>query len=130
MGLQTGMAEPASTGFVGLKLGQMVAIGAGSIIAGGLMNGPWYQRIAAAGCGCLAAMVLTPMFAPIATHFWFAALNQIGIPPEELSRDSVVSGTAFLIGLTGVDVCRWLIERTKGALSSMKTPLFFTRRSK
>lgn len=118
----TAVTEPASAGYAGYKIGQAFAIGAGSVIAGGLMVGPWYQRLLAAGCGCLSAIVLAPILDPIAIHFWAMFLNSIGVPPAEMSPDSIRGGTDFLVGLTGVDICRWLIDRTKGGLKMLTIP--------
>ena len=106
----------------GIKFGQVLAVGGGGLIAGALMSGPWHHRVFAAICGCLAAVVLGPLLTPVAVHFWTMLLTSLGVPPSDISHDSVANGCGFLIGLTGVDVCRWLIDRTKGTLRVIRLP--------
>ena len=121
------MAEPVS-GYAGFKIGHFLAIGAGGLIAGGLLTGrPWYERAIAATSGCLAAIVLTPLFSPIAIHFWGGLFQLLNIPPEEMSREAVSNGASFLIGLTGIDICRWLIDKTKATLASIVLPFSRTK---
>ena len=115
------MTDPAS--IAGVKLGTATAIAAGSFVAGLLMQGqPWYVRLTAGLCGAAAAVILTPILTPIAYKGWLMAYEALKIPADELSRDAVSGFVGFAAGLTGIDLCRAIIDRTKGMLSVLRLP--------
>jgi hypothetical protein len=53
---------------------------------------------------------------------WTSIYQYLGVDPAELPRDSVIGFAGFALGLTGIDICRWLIERTKFGLSIARIP--------
>lgn len=107
----------------GMKAGTATAVAAGSFVAGLLMQGqPLHVRIIAGMCGCAASFVLTPLITPIAFVAWSHIFQWTGTPVIELSRDAVSGFVGFATGLTGIDFCRWLIERSKFALSKLRIP--------
>ncbi len=115
------MSEPVT--YMGVKVGTMAAMTAGSFVAGLLMQGqPLHVRLIAGACGCAAAFVFTPILTPIAFKGWALVYAGLGVPVGELSRDQVSGFVGFASGLTGIDLCRKLIETTKTGLSSIKFP--------
>ncbi len=117
------MTEPIT--ILGLKVGTAASMGAGSFVAALLMNGqPWYVRVVAGISGCAAAYILTPILTPLAMAAWVKIYTSLGISPDELSRDSVAGFVGFASALTGIDICRWIIDRTKYVLSKLKIPSF------
>lgn len=106
----------------GVKVGSVVATGAGSAVAAMLMTGPWYIRAIAAVCGATCSYVMTPLITPVAYAGWVWVFTKLGISPEELPRDGVSGFVGFLLGLTGIDICRWMIDQTKTNLGKLKFP--------
>lgn len=123
------MASPADADTVvaGYKVGTLFAIGAGSSVVTMLMGGPWYARIVAGVSGACMSFVGTPIITPIAFRFWQEIYVWIGVDPAALSRDSVAGFAGFVLALTGIDICRWLIERIKSTLWALRIPLDLLR---
>lgn len=121
------MTEPVT--YMGVKVGTMAAMTAGSVVAGLLMQGqPLHVRIIAGACGCAAAFILTPIISPIAFAGWTKIFVWLGVPIGELTRSSVDGFVGFVGGMTGIDICRWMIDRTKTGLSAIKFPWPFKRK--
>jgi hypothetical protein len=115
------MPEPAT--ILGVKMSTAVAIGGGSVAATILMPGDsWKLRFVAGACGAICAFVMTPLVTPLAFKAWAMIFSSIGAPVEELSRDSVAGFVGFVCALTGIDICRFLIDRTKGGLKIVRLP--------
>lgn len=114
------MPEPAT--LAGVKMSTMIAMGAGSATSSLLMQGPWPLRLVAGLCGATCTFVGTPVLTPLAFKFWAQVYDWCGVASDELSRDSVAGFVGFLLALTGIDICRWLIERTKFGLSILRIP--------
>lgn len=115
------MAEPLSS-LAGVKAGTMLGIGAGASVASLIIQGPWYVRLVAGVSGALCAFFVTPILSPIALRFIVIAYDAIGVPAEHLPVDSVAGFVGFAAGLTGIDICRWIIDRTKGGLKLARFP--------
>ena len=114
------MTDPAT--FAGGKVSTLFAMGSGAGVSSLLMAGPWHVRLIAALSGAACTYVGTPIISPIAVKVWADLYGWMGVPVAELPRDSVVGFVGFLLGLTGVDVCRWMIERTKWGLKLLRLP--------
>ncbi len=98
------------------------AAGAGVSIL--LFNGSWPLRLVAGAAGGAFSFVGTPIFAPLVAAGIDWAYRQLGVDPALIQADAVPGLTGFVLGLTGIDFCRWLIERTKFGLSIARIPWF------
>ncbi len=115
------MSDPWN--FVGAKMSAGTSLAAGASIAALIMQGqPWHVRLMAALCGTAAAVVFTPILSPVSVHLVGTVYYWLQVPPADVPREAIVNGTAFLLGLTGIDICRWMIERTKFGLSILRFP--------
>lgn len=114
------MTDP--TTFAGYKLSTLIGVGAGSTAAAMLMGGPWYLRMIAGAVGGLFASVGTPIFAPLVEAGFAALYGMANVPAARIPADSISGFTGFVLGLTGIDICRWIIDRTKGGLSGLRLP--------
>jgi hypothetical protein len=114
------MADPIS--IASYKAGHLIAMGAGAGVSSLLMRGPWHLKLLAGVCGAAFTFIGTPIFAPIALRVWTIIYQYLGIDPAELPQESIIGFAGFVLGLTGIDICRWLIERTKFGLSIARIP--------
>lgn len=117
------MTDPAS--IAGYKLGTVVAMTGGATAASLLMAGPLWARLAAGVIGGALAFVATPILAPLAEELFAWVYRLAGVTRDHIPPGSVEGVTGFVVALTGIDCCRWVIERTKGALAALRLP--FTR---
>lgn len=115
------MPDPAT--LAGYKASTLVSMGAGATVAGLLLGGRWWERLIAGAAGGLFAFVATPLFAPLLQAGWAWAYAQLGLPPTAVEHEAVAGFTGFVLGLTGIDICRFIMDRTKGGLSTLKLPL-------
>lgn len=107
---------------VGYKLGTLMGIGGGAMAAGLLMNGPLRVRIIAGTVGGCLSFVGTPLFVPIVEKAFHWIYGAIGADASQIDSRSIAGFTGFVLALTGIDICRWMIERTKFGLSVMRIP--------
>lgn len=117
------MTEPISS-FAGFKVGTVLGIGAGASVASLIIEGSWRVRLTAGVSGAFSAIFLTPILSPVALRFLTLTYNWLGVPLEHLPVDSVAGFVGFGAGLTGIDICRWIIERTKGGLKLARWPVW------
>ncbi|WP_018266538.1 hypothetical protein [Methylosinus sp. LW4] len=111
------MSEP-DTYHVAPLVGSMAGAGVSAL----LLNGPWPLRLVAGLAGGAFSFVGTPIFSPLVSAGVSWLYRQVGVDPALVPADAVPGLTGFVLGLTGIDFCRWLIERTKFGLSIMKIP--------
>lgn len=102
----------------------IVGSAAGAGVSALLLNGPWPLRLVAGLAGGAFAFVGTPIFSPLVGAGLASLYSWAGLDPATIQVDAVPGFTGFVLGLTGIDICRWLIERTKFGLSIMKIPWF------
>lgn len=114
--------DEASVSVAGYRAGSAIAMGGGAAAAALLMQGPLWSRITAGLIGGLLAFVATPLLAPIVEQAFVVLYGLAGVSPASLPRSSVEGVTGFGVALTGIDMCRWLIDRTKGLLATLKLP--------
>lgn len=114
--------DEASVSVAGYKAGSAIAMGGGATAAALLMQGPMWSRITAGVVGGLLAFVATPLLAPIVEQAFVGLYSLAGVASSSLPKSSVEGVTGFGVALTGIDLCRWLIDRTKGLLATMKLP--------
>lgn len=114
------MTDPAT--LAGYKVGTMVSMAAGASVAGLLMSGPWHLRLMAGAVGALFAAVGTPLFSPLIEAALAAMYSAAHVDASRIPADSVAGFTGFILGLTGIDVCRWIVDRTKGGLKRLRLP--------
>jgi len=117
-----GLIDDTAMAATGYKAGSMIAMAGGATAAGLLMQGPMWSRITAGVIGGLLAFVATPLIAPIVEQAFVALYGLANVPASSLPRGSVEGVTGFGVALTGIDLCRWLIERVKGLLATLKLP--------
>jgi hypothetical protein len=120
------MAEPAT--YAGYKVGTLIALMMGSGAAAGLTPGPWYLRLFAGFCGASVAFVFTPVFSPLALGLFAYAYGVAGVPSDQIPTDSLTGVTGFVLAITGIDVCRTVIDRGKTLMA--KIPLQWTNKTK
>lgn len=115
------MTEPLSS-IAGVKVGTILGIGAGASVASLIIHGPWHVRLVAGVSGALCAFFVTPILSPVALRFLIVAYDTLGVPIDHLPADSVAGFVGFTAGLTGIDICRWIIDRTKDGLKRVRIP--------
>lgn len=97
---------------------------AGAGVSALLFDGPWPLRLIAGAAGGAFAFVGTPLFAPLVGAGLSWIYREVGLDPELIQADAIPGFTGFVLGLTGIDFCRWMIERTKFGLSIVRFPPF------
>lgn len=114
--------DEANATVAGYRTGSVIAMGGGATACALLMQGPTWSKITAGVIGGVVAFVATPVLSPLveSLFIWFYGLA--GVPGSALPRSSVEGVTGFLVALTGIDICRFTIDKTKGLLSSIKLP--------
>jgi hypothetical protein len=120
------MAEP--TTYAGYKVGTLIALMLGSGAAAGLTPGPWYLRLFAGFCGASVAFVFTPVFSPLALSLFAYIYGLAGVPPQHIPAEGLTGVTGFVLAITGIDVCRTVIDRGKTLMA--KIPLQWGGKSK
>jgi hypothetical protein len=100
----------------------------GSGAAAGLTPGPWYVRLFAGFCGVSVAFVFTPVFSPLALSLFGYAYGLAGVPASQIPSESLTGVTGFVLAITGIDVCRTVIDRGKTLMT--KIPLQWTNKPK
>ena len=107
-----------------VKAGAVIGIAGGAAAAAILMSGPWPLRMAAGICGGLFAAVGTPIFAPIVEALVTQMYAWSGVSPNKVLAvgDAIAGFTGFILGLTGIDFCRFIIDRTKSGLHKLSLP--------
>jgi len=106
----------------GMKAPGLVGMVGGASAAAMLMSGPWHLRCVAGMVGGIFTVVGTLVFAPIVEGLVAHGYTMVGVEVARMPVDSVTGLTGFVLGLTGIDASRWIIERTKGALLIIKLP--------
>lgn len=95
-----------------------------SVAGAGVSAMPLALRLIAGAAGGAFAFVGTPIFAPLVGAGLRWIYREVGLDPTMIQADAIPGFTGFVLGLTGIDFCRWMIERTKFGLSIMKIPWF------
>lgn len=114
--------DEANATVAGYRTGSVIAMGGGATAAALLMQGPMWLRITAGVIGGVVAFVATPILAPVVEQLFVWLYGLAGVPAANLPRGSVEGVTGFGVALTGIDICRWTIDRTKGLLATLKLP--------
>jgi hypothetical protein len=100
----------------------IIGTASGATVSFMLMNGTWKERIVAALCGAIANWIGTPLFYPIVFVAISSLYKQLGIDPKIIDANAVPGFTWFVIGLVGIDLCIWIIERTHRILTLLRVP--------
>jgi len=84
--------------------------------------GPWHDRVIAGAVGGLVAWFGTPLFSPLVQKGFVWLYTQSGVDPSLIPVESVPGVTGLLLGVSGIHLVVWFVERLKSALSLLKFP--------
>jgi hypothetical protein len=100
----------------------LLGAAAGASVSFLLFNGNWWERLVAGACGGMFSFIATPIFSPLVAAGLGGLYHELGLDVAAIQADAVPGFTGFVLGLVGIDMCRWGIERTRYALSVLRIP--------
>lgn len=103
--------------------GPAIGMAAGAAVSVLLFQGPLHMRLAAGLVGAAFSFVGTPIFSPLVAAGFGWLYGQAGVDSASIPADAIPGVTGFVLGITGIDACRFMVDRTKGVLSMLYLPI-------